>query len=454
MSRNKGFAFFLLLVMILPTLITACGGEEPTEAPEPAETTAETAAPEPTEAPAAEPVTVVYLSAGTAEVEQDWNEKWVKAFNDTHPNIQIQYELVAWADLLTKVSAMIAGGNPPDIAWYAPSMIKEWYYGGLLEPLDEWLPQDIEELLPAIQDPAASDIIYDGKYYGMPFCLAGLGVMARKDLFAEAGYNTDELMNWDWETYKEVMAAVTKPEDNQYGMQFAFGEPRISGGKYWFLTNGLHDLTDFSDKDAYIEALQFSKDLFPSSPEAQLQWVHADTLTCYINGVCSVAFQGSYFYGDIKRQAPDIMSDEGTAVLPYPFGPRMDKCMVPWYTVGWVMFEASRHKAEAAEVLHFLASREAVNEWPMNMAPKTEITLEDRIRVSEFGEDLQWWLEDWYAMMEDCEPRARPGYAPSNEINQIYTEVLLELYDDSITVEEAYDKLKAGIEPIVIAPGQ
>jgi multiple sugar transport system substrate-binding protein len=349
---------------------------------------------------------------------------------------------------------MIAGGNPPDIAWYAPSMIKEWYYGGLLEPLDDWLPQDIEELLPAIRDPSASDIIYDGKYYGMPFCLAGLGVIARKDIFAEAGYDTDDLMNWDWAKYKEIMAAVTKPDKNQYGLQFAFGEPRISGGKYWFLTNGLRDVTDFSNKEAYVEALQYSMDLFPYSPEAQLQWVHADTLTCYMNGVCSVAFQGSYFQGDIIRQAPEVMSNEGSAVLPYPIGPRMDDCMVPWYTVGWVMFQASRNKPEAAEVLHFLASREAVNEWPMNMAPKTEITLEDRVRASEFGEEVRWWLEDWYEMMEICKPAARPGYAPSNEINQIYTEVLLELYYGSITAEEAYEQLKAGIEPIVIAPGQ
>ena len=456
MFANKRWTILTALVVIVVMVLPACASPTPEKVVEKVVETVVvikekevvvTATPEP------EMHTVVYLSAGTADVEQDWNEKWVKAFNDTHDNIQIQYELVSWSDLLPKAAAMIAAGTPPDIAWYAPSQIVEWYHGGLLEPLDEWLAEDLAEQLPPIRDPAASDIIYDGHYYGLPFCLAGRAFVVRKDLLAEAGYDVEDLGGWDWEKFKEVAAAVTKPP-NQYAIDCAFGEPRITAGdgaEAYFLTNGLEDLTDFEDRDAYIESLQMVADIFPYSPPAQVTWMHADTLTAYMNSVVAMHSTGSFFFGDIKRQAPVIMSDEKTAVLPYPQGPRMTQPIVPWYTVGWVMFKASREKEAAAEVLSFLGSKEAVNEWPMNMAPRVGISLEDRVRVSEFGEDVRWWLEDWQWMMENTGPVKRPGYAPATEINKIFNEELLRLYNKEITPEECYEALKARIEPIVIA---
>lgn len=448
MLSNKRWPSLFTLLVVLAIIVTACGGTPAPAAP----TAAEAQQAEPPAAPGEGVRTVVYLSAGTADVEQDWNEKWVKEFNDTHDDIQIQYELVSWSDLLPKTAAMIAAGTPPDIAWYAPSQIKEWYLGGLLEPLDDWIKEDLDEQLEPIKNPESSDIYYDGHYYGLPFCLAGNALIVRKDHLEEAGYNADELFGWDWDKFLEVAAAVTKPPD-RYAMAVPFGEPRITAGyatPALMLSNGMTDLTDFSNKDAYIESLQAIKDLFPYSPPAQVTWKHADALTAYMNGVTTMVGQGSYFYGDIKRQAPEVMSDEQTVALPFPTGPRLDKPVVPWYTVGWVMFKASQNKEAAAEVLHFLGSKEAVNEWPMNMAPREGITLEDRVRVSEFGEDLRWWLVNWETLMTEATPFKRPGYAPSTEIDQIFAEELLRLYNDEITVEETYENLKARIEPIVI----
>jgi ABC-type glycerol-3-phosphate transport system substrate-binding protein len=452
MPKHKRWTGLVALVLLVSILTSACGSTPKPAAPTAAPTAAQAEPAEPTAAPQAEVRTVVYLSAGTADVEQDWNEKWVKEFNDTHDDIQIQYELVSWADLLPKTAAMIAAGTPPDIAWYAPSQIKEWYLGGLLEPLDDWIKEDLDEQLEPIKNPASSDIYYDGHYYGLPFCLAGRGLVVRKDILTEAGYNPDDLFNWDWDKYKEIAAAVTKPPE-QFAMDIPFGEPRITAGyatPALMLTNGLKDLTDFSNRDAYIESLQMIKDMFPYTPPAQVTWKHADGLTAYMNGVVAMHSTGSFFYGDIKRQAPDIMSEAKTATLPFPRGPRLDAPVVPWYTVGWVMFKASENKEAAAEVLHFLGAKEAVNEWPMNMAPRVGITMDDRIRVSEFGEDLRWWLDDWQTMMETAIPVQRPGYAPSTEIDQIFNEELLRLYNDEISVEECYDNLKARIEPIVI----
>ena len=54
-------------------------------------------------------------------------------------------------------------------------------------------------------------------------------------------------------------------------------------------------------------------------------------------------------------------------------------------------------------------------------------------------------------MLENTTPVKRPGYAPATEINKIFNEELLRLYNDQITVEETYENLKSRIEPIIIA---
>ena len=58
-------------------------------------------------------VEITYLSAGTAAVEQEQNEKWVAEFNRTNPDIHVNYEVVSWADLPKKIMAYAAAGEPP-----------------------------------------------------------------------------------------------------------------------------------------------------------------------------------------------------------------------------------------------------------------------------------------------------------------------------------------------------
>jgi multiple sugar transport system substrate-binding protein len=402
------------------------------------------------EAPASagEVVEISYLSAGSAEVEQDWNEKWVKKFNETHDDIQINYMLISWDELMTKAQAMIAAGTPPDIAWYAPSNILEWYLGGQLEPLDDYLVEEIEMFVPPIKDPETSDIIFDGHYYGLPFCLAGIGTVVRRDMFEEAGYDLEDLEDWTWEEMEQVAQDIYKPEEDQYAYQFAFGQPRKNWAVFYPAENGFDNIADFSNREAYIQALQHAVNLFPYTPEAQLNWSKPDYVTAYINSILAMVETGTYFQGDIIRRAPEIMNAEKTAILPSPRGPNLAENSTQWYTVGWVMFEASKNKEAAAEVLRFLGSKEAVNEWPMNLAPYEGITTDDRVAASEFGEDIRWWIDRWTYLMENTKPIPQIGYAPRDEIEKNYNDVVLKLYQEEITPEEAYEELKSRIEPL------
>lgn len=396
---------------------------------------------------AQKPVEIVYLSAGTAEVEQAHDRKWVEEWNRTHPNIQVRYEVVAWADLFTKVMAYRAAGTPPDIAWYAPAQINEWYQMGLLEPLEEWLGEEKATFLDALTKPG-SDIVYDGKMYGAPFCVVGRALVARKDKLEAAGINPNSIKTWD-DYLRAVKATTAAPK--QYGTMLSLAEPRLTAHhmEFYFPSNGLENIAQFDPKyrDKYIRTLRFIADLFPYMPPAQINWVHSDTVTAYANGTVALFPTGSYFQGDLMPVAPELMTPEKTIVLPMPYGPGRTKPVTSVYTVGYVMFKDSQHKKEAAEFLRFMVSDRVVNEWPMNLAPKKTLTVDDRVAV--LGERVRWWQEQWLHLLNTTEVIGLPQYIPAEETNRVFCAELVKLFRKQVTPEQAYESLQKQIVPLL-----
>lgn len=393
-------------------------------------------------------VEITYLSAGTAAVEQEQNEKWVAEFNRTNPDIHVKYEVVSWADLPKKIMAYAAAGEPPDVAWYGTNQINDWYHMGLLEPLDEWLGESKYEYFPFILSEDSS-IVYDGKLYGAPFTLCGLALVARIDHLKEAGIDPQSIKTWD--DFIDACQKTTKKPD-QYGTLFSLGETRLTSHQaagFW-PANGLRNIVDFRDevKDNYIELLRVLQDLVDYMPEAQMSWVHKDNIAAYATGTVSLFSTGSYFQGDLKPVAPEIMSPEKTIVLPMPHGEDASESVTTTYTVGYVMFKDSKHKKEAAEFIRFMTQPKVLAEWPMNLAPKSNVSLEDRVQA--IGEEARWWQEAWLDLLENTKVVGLTPYSPSEEIEKIFSDELIKLFRKEVTPEQAYDSLRAKITKIII----
>ena len=393
-------------------------------------------------------VEITYLSAGTAAVEQEQNEKWVNEFNRTNPNIHVNYEVVSWADLFKKVMAYTAAGEPPDIAWYGTNQIKDWYNMGILEPLDEWLGESKNEYFPFILADD-SNVVYDGKLYGAPFTMCGLALVARQDYLQEAGIAPESIKTWA--DFADACRKTTKKPD-QYGTLFSLGESRLTGhhaAGFW-PANGLINIVDFRDevKDDYIELLRVLQDTSDYMPEAQMSWVHKDNIAAYATGTVSLFSTGTYFQGDLKPVAPEVMSPEKSILLPMPHGENASESITSTYTVGYVMFKNSRYKKETAEFIRFMTQPKVLAEWPMNLAPKSNVTLEDRVQA--IGEETRWWQEAWLNLLETTKVVGLTPYSPGEEVDKIFTDELIRLFRKEVTPEQAYDNLRTKITKILI----
>lgn len=390
------------------------------------------------------PTRVVYLSAGTAEVEQEHDRKWVEAFNESQDEIYVDYELVSWADIFTRLYADIAAGNPPDVVWYGALQLNEWYKMGLLEPLDDWLGDAVGAYLPHLTAPG-SDVVFDGKMYGAPFTQAARGVVVRRDWFEEAGVPPEEILTWD--DLIEAAERVSDPARGRYATTIVLGEERMTADALHHTygpSHGLRNAVDFRDemRGNYIAMLRTIQRLGTYMPSAQIGWAHRDNTVAYTNETVAITLQSSGFQGSIRDLAPEMADPSVTAVIAPPAGGSQKHPAISAYTVGYAMMEGSENKEAAAEFIRFMTQPTVAKEWPMNLSPHRDVTIEDR--VDALGEHVRWWEEQWSALLtsDQVDVKAVRPYSPAGEINRIINRGITDLLVDDIAPEAVYEEMK------------
>lgn len=167
-----------------------------------------------TTAALAEPVKLTYWSGFTGGDRQAY-EDLIKKFNDTHPDIQIDYQLQPWDSIAQKLPTAIAAGSGPDLATpdYNVATLQQYVANGLALPLD-----DVAAAVGSVLPQAVVDSFsVDGKLYAAPANFATLLLYYNKDLLAQAGIAEPP------KTMAELQDAAVKLSDGngQYGIALA-----------------------------------------------------------------------------------------------------------------------------------------------------------------------------------------------------------------------------------------
>lgn len=133
----------------------------------------------------AAPVTLTYWSGFTGGDKQAYIDL-INKFNDTHPDIQVDYQLQPWDSIAQKLPTAIISGSGPDLATpdYNVATIQQYVANGLALPLDELISQVGKGVLPqAVID----SFSVNGKLYAAPANYATLLLYYNKDLLKAAG---------------------------------------------------------------------------------------------------------------------------------------------------------------------------------------------------------------------------------------------------------------------------
>lgn len=378
MSARKMLVF--ILIMTLFALLTACQSATPAatdEVDEPAETqeaeeaqpteAEEEEEPAPTEAEGGEPVTLtVYVVDYTADVTDTWlEEEVVPAFQETHPNVEVEFVWGSWSTFGETVAGYFAAGEGPDIINLGSEF--NGLYGDQLAPMNQYLgPEvwpDIENFIPATLENAS----WDGELRGLPIFSAPRYVFCRTDLMEEAGYDEQPTGFADWVEFASAATEID-PATNSLAQQgFVPVDAATMADFQWYLNtiwslggsiykeDGETPNFDSPEADA---AIQFNYDLKRA--------VYADdTVGTLPEGEGSVIEEGRgavcLWHSGWAAPAPDSAVWEKVDIQPFGGDPENfpnSRPIVVSFVDWWAVPAYSPNVEMAAEFLKFVFNQE------------------------------------------------------------------------------------------------
>lgn len=137
----------------------------------------------------ADPVKLTYWSGFTGGDKQAFLDL-IKKFNDTHPDIQVDYQLQPWDSIAQKLPTAIISGSGPDLATpdYNVATVQRYAANHLALPLDGLIGDGPNQVAKGVLPQTVVDSFSaDGKLYAAPANFATLLLYYNKGLLAKAG---------------------------------------------------------------------------------------------------------------------------------------------------------------------------------------------------------------------------------------------------------------------------
>lgn len=298
-----------------------------------------------------EKVTITYGGWGLNTMEPV-----VKAFNDSHPNIEVKLENTPYKQYWTKLETAATGDTLPDVFWMNGPHIVKYAANDMLADLTENIKTDNVDMN---NYPKALVDLYslNGKNYGIPKDYDTIGLWYNKKLFDEKGVKYPD-GTWDWNTLVDAAKKLTDSSKGvygfaamQYGQEYYYNTILQAGG---FIISDDKKTSGY-DKPEAIEGIKFLTDMINvhkvSPTLAQLTETSAADL--FKSGKLAMYYDGSWAAGDLM-QVDTIKDSVGVAALP-----KGKKQGVVLHGLGHVMSAKSKHPKEAWEFIKYLGSKEA-----------------------------------------------------------------------------------------------
>jgi multiple sugar transport system substrate-binding protein len=303
-------------------VLAACGAPSPSTSPA---ATAPAAAPKPTAAansaaPAgatAAPTTAQAAAPAAAGLTTDQisllfmghvaggqNEQ--KAYDDIlaewqqqHPNIKVEYQVVPDAERITKAQAMVAADQAPDMWRHNADVIRLWAARGQLLDLTDLLPKDYgQNFLPGLR----AYCIYKDRMWGLPHTTDTSALFYREDALEGIGVTPpkDIASAWTWQQFGDISDKLVAAKKQQYAFTHNQG-----GGRWvpsFLYSAGGKVVTDDFKKMAIntpesIEAFTFLKqwtDKKWAPPAIWTTQVPNEDTGQFVRGTASMAILGQW----------------------------------------------------------------------------------------------------------------------------------------------------------------
>lgn len=320
-SLTRRSVLALMSVGATGAIVAACGGPppaatptaapKPAEAPKPGAPTAAPAAQAPAPAPTATPLPPVAIKPGLPVLQyftgltgpdgQVMRDIVVK-HNDENSKFQVNIEIMPWVDMFAKVIAVLAAGQPLDVAIMHPADMPQFTDSGAITPVmdqldplglktTDWLPQPVKWNE------------FNGKLYGMPLDQHQWNMWLRTDIAEQAGLDPKNPPK-DGKTLVEWATKMTKKTGDtieRAGWAIGYPNPKApmwsaiySNGGQWYSEDGKKCTVNTPEA---AEATQWLVDLF-----GKVATSSNDLLSDFVTGSAAMFMSGPWNIPGLLKQ--------------------------------------------------------------------------------------------------------------------------------------------------------
>lgn len=383
----------------------------------------------------AETVTLKWATpAGQEEVD-----RYIKAFEATHPNIKVVKDTSVDWPWNEKLAAVAAAGELPDVMFtfgvpFAAA-------NGWLEDLTPYLEADTEYSEGRAYKNIVATANYNGKQFALPHALFIFGVYLNLDLFAKENVPIPPV-NWTIDDMRDAAIKLTKFNDHQFGAVGLGGmretipsafDPNLNwntwdGEKFNFTSRAYKEAFDYVDELLYSDKVSY--EIYKQ--EDIEKWFGKDQWP-WMTGKIGMSYDATWNIGTFNKDAKfkfDIRP------LPSATGQR-----IPLIADYMAMSKSSKHKKEAFEFLKFITYSKAgwtermKPEWPLDTVPL--INDEEVWNTYMTRADMPDGMKELIKMIPDgfVDPlKWLPGYLTG--LDKIFGPTMKEVTDKKVKLED------------------
>jgi multiple sugar transport system substrate-binding protein len=303
---------------------------------------------------------VIKLSGwGASPVEQRMLQQVLQDFRDTHPHLDVRFEVIAdqYMDVMT---TRLIGDAAADVfylqALYAPFFMEN----NVLEPLDRYISPafDLTDFEPNLLEPFQ----YQGQLYGLPKDFSTLALFYNRPALAAAGFEAPPTTWEELLDYSRQLTIDTNQDGrpDQYGlgilpdlarlvyMMTAFGGEIVDAEGY---------ATFASDRSLQGLELLVNQYLHDRTAVRPLDVGTNSGTEMFGQGKVAMVIEGNWAIPYLADTFPDLQY--ATAEVP-----RInDQPGTMAYPVAYVMNRQSLHKQEAWELMAYLTGKAGMQRW-------------------------------------------------------------------------------------------
>jgi multiple sugar transport system substrate-binding protein len=366
-------------------------------------------------------------------------ETLIPMFEEMHPGIQVQSVPFPYDEFRQTMLTALAGEEGPDLARLDIIWSPEFADLGVLEVLDEAMP-DFEELADRVFPGPLSTNYYDGHYYGLPLDTNTRILFYNQYLYEEAGIEAPPETMDDLRAQCDVVTAM----GDEY---YVFSD----GGTYgwavlpwiWSFGGSITDedittATGYLNSEATIAAYEFLNEMVSSGCFSDgFIGSGIDTGAGFFgNNTIANILEGPWWYPIAEAQYPDF---EITATL-MPAGEGGSISVVGGENI--VMFSGTEHPEEALEFLRFTQS----DEYQLRMSETGQLTVVPELLETDYFQDHPYYG----TFLEQLETaKARTPHPAWTEIESLLTDAGQLILLEGMDAQEVLDETAAEIDALL-----